>query len=64
MMPLADIEQYGCAPPNKRATRALLNYISLTTGPSSKQFTELFLMVPSTKIAQMVMLQIKGPPEL
>ena len=60
----------GCAPLNKRAARALdKNYLKTTSPEPQVQFqnnfTELFLMMPSTKIAQMVPLRYKkGPPEL
>ena len=58
----------GSAPPNKRPPelqiKNLLNDI-WTTDPNANNFTELFLWIPSTKIAQMVMLcWTKGLPEL
>ena len=44
---------------------SLLNDISWTTGPNSNDFTELFLVIPSTEIAQIVPLKLtKGLPEL
>ena len=46
------------APPNRRAARypdkILLNDISLTLVQIQNNFTELFLMMPSTIITQMV----------
>ena len=50
----------GSAPLNKRATRALdKKYLETASPPEplvqiQNNFTELFLMMPSTKIAQMV----------
>ena len=44
---------------------SLFNHISWTTGPYSNNFTELFPVISSTKIAQMVLLKwTEGLPEL
>ena len=57
----------GSTPMNKRELqiRNLLNHISWTTGPIQNNFTELFLITPSTNTAQMVPLfWTKGLSEL
>ena len=67
---IMSLNNISSAPLNKKASRALDEKNLWTTSPEplvqiQNNFTELFLMMASTKIAQMVSLdQIKGLPEL
>ena len=65
MMPSTRIAQISGFAPSKKEVRALDMKFCLTTSPEplvkiNNYFTEMFLMIPSTRIAQMVLLSEKN----